>query len=113
MTSRLRPIVGGVVGNLVEYFDWFVYSVFALYFAEVFFPKGDQTAQLLNTAGVFAVGFLVRPIGSWLTGLYADKVGRRAALALSMGVMGLGSLMIALVPGYAAIGIWAPAILVL
>ena len=69
MKSRLRSVFGGAVGNLVEWYDWFAYSSFALYFAEIFFPKGDSTAQLLNTAAIFAVGFLMRPIGSWLTGL--------------------------------------------
>ncbi len=113
MTSRLRPVIGGAVGNLVEWYDWFAYSSFALYFAEVFFPKGDRTAQLLNTAAIFAVGYLVRPLGSWLTGIYADRVGRRAALAVSMLVMGIGSLAIGLTPGYAQIGIWAPILLTL
>ena len=74
--SRLKNIVGGSAGNLVEWFDWYVYSAFALYFAPVFFPKGDQTAQLLSTAAVFAVGFVMRPIGAWLMGIYADHRGR-------------------------------------
>src|SRR5262249_17447235 len=80
---------------------------------KVFFPKGNQTAELLDAAAVFAVGFFVRPIGSWLMGLYADRKGRRAALVLSMVAMGVGSLMIALTPGHARIGIFAPMILVL
>ena len=70
-----RNIVGGSAGNLVEWFDWYVYSAFALYFAPSFFPKGDQTAQLLQTAAVFAVGFVMRPIGAWLMGIYADHQG--------------------------------------
>src|SRR5476651_1562597 len=98
-SSRLKSIFSGSVGNMVEWYDWYVYSAFALYFAKVFFPKGDQTAQLLDAAAVFAVGFFVRPIGSWLMGLYADRAGRRAALVLSMGAMGAGSLVIALTPG--------------
>ena len=70
---RLTNIVGGSAGNLVEWFDWYVYSAFALYFAPAFFPKGDTTAQLLNTAAMFAVGFVMRPIGAWLMGIYADR----------------------------------------
>jgi len=110
---RIRAILGGSIGNLVEWYDWYAYAAFALYFAQVFFPKGDQTAHLLNTAAVFAVGFFARPIGSWLMGLYADRKGRRAALVFSMVAMGAGSLVIALTPGYARIGVAAPAILVL
>src|SRR4051812_44722728 len=113
MAWRIKAIFGGSVGNLVEWYDWYVYSAFALYFAKSFFPSGDQTAQLLNTAAVFAAGFLVRPIGSWLMGVYADKHGRRAALVMSMVVMGLGSLAIAVTPDYESIGFFAPLILVL
>lgn len=96
--QRLRNIIGGSAGNFVEWFDWFVYASFAIYFSRTFFPAGDQTSQLLSSALVFAVGFLARPIGAWLMGRYADRVGRRAALALSVGMMCGGSLMIALTP---------------
>ena len=109
---RLRNIIGGSAGNLVEWYDWYVYSAFTLYFAPVFFPKGDQTAQLLSAAAVFAVGFVMRPIGAWLMGIYADRRGRKAGLTLSVSLMCAGSLMIAVTPGYASIGNWAPAILV-
>jgi MHS family alpha-ketoglutarate permease-like MFS transporter len=111
--SRLRSIFGGSAGNLIEWFDWYVYSSFALYFAGSFFPKGDQTAQLLDAAAVFAVGFLVRPIGAWLMGLYADRAGRRAALTLGVAMMCAGSLAVALIPDYAHIGAAAPVLLVL
>lgn len=110
--SRLTSIFGGSAGNLVEVYDWFAYATFAIYFAPVFFPKGDHTAQLLNAAGVFLVGFLFRPVGAWLLGLYADRKGRRASMVLSVQMMCLGSLVIALCPGYARIGPLAPAILV-
>jgi MHS family alpha-ketoglutarate permease-like MFS transporter len=96
--QRLRNIIGGSAGNFVEWFDWFVYSSFALYFSRAFFPSDDQTVQLLNSALVFAVGFLARPIGAWLMGRYADRAGRRAALALSVGMMCGGSLLIAVIP---------------
>ena len=78
----------------------------------MFFPKGDQTSQLLNTAAVFAVGFLMRPLGGWLLGRYADRNGRRAALMLSVLMMCGGSLIITFTPGYDSIGIAAPALLV-
>jgi len=110
---RLRNIVGGSAGNLVEWYDWYAYSAFTLYFAPVFFPQGDRTAQLLNAAAVFAVGFVMRPIGAWLMGIYADRKGRKAGLSLSVALMCAGSLLIAVTPGYASIGAWAPALLVL
>ncbi|MFK0251874.1 MFS transporter [Amycolatopsis azurea] len=105
-------VVRGCLGNLVEWYDWFVYASFSIYFAASFFPEGNQTAQLLSTAVVFAVGFLMRPLGGWLLGLYADRFGRRAALTLSVTLMSFGSLTIAITPGYASIGILAPVILV-
>jgi MHS family alpha-ketoglutarate permease-like MFS transporter len=108
---RLRNIVGGSAGNLVEWFDWYVYSAFALYFAHAFFPKGDQTVQLLQTAAIFAVGFLMRPIGAWVMGIYADHRGRKAGLTLSVTLMCVGSLLIAVSPSYAQVGLWSPAIL--
>ncbi|WP_243445907.1 MFS transporter [Polymorphobacter arshaanensis] len=110
--SRLRSLVGGSIGNLVEWYDWYVYSAFALYFSKSFFPQGDRTAQLLNTAAVFAIGFLMRPIGGWWLGKYADVRGRKAALTLSVLLMCTGSLLIAVVPPFAVIGVWAPVVLV-
>ncbi|WP_100617273.1 MFS transporter [Bacillus cereus] len=106
-------IFKGSVGNLIEWYDWYVYSAFAVYFSAEFFPKGDPTSQLLNTAAIFAGGFLMRPIGSLLMGRYADRHGRRAALTLSITVMAGGSLIIACTPSYESIGIMAPIILVL
>ena len=110
---RLKSIFGGSVGNLVEWYDFYIYASFSLYFAKSFFPGGNQTTQLLNTAAVFAVGFLVRPIGGWVFGLYADRRGRKGALTLSVLLMCLGSLIIALTPTYASIGVAAPVMLVL
>ncbi|WP_394657645.1 MFS transporter [uncultured Novosphingobium sp.] len=110
---RLRNILGGSAGNLVEWYDWYTYSAFTLYFAPIFFPAGDRTLQLLNTAAVFAVGFVMRPIGAWVMGIYADRKGRKAGLTLSVTLMCTGSLMIALTPGYAAIGVFAPAVLII
>jgi MHS family alpha-ketoglutarate permease-like MFS transporter len=109
---RFRNIVGGSAGNLVEWFDWYVYSAFALYFAHAFFPKGDATAQLLNTAAIFAVGFVMRPVGAWAMGVYSDHKGRKAGLTLSVSLMCVGSLMIAVAPSYARAGVLSPTILV-
>jgi MHS family alpha-ketoglutarate permease-like MFS transporter len=111
--SRVWSIVGGSLGNLVEWYDWYVYSAFSLYFAGAFFPKGSLTAQLLNTAGIFAIGFLMRPIGGWLMGTFADKRGRKTALTFSVLLMSAGSLIIAITPDYKHIGIAAPILLVL
>ncbi|HVI31437.1 MFS transporter [Phenylobacterium sp.] len=105
--QRAKAIVGGSAGNLVEWYDWFAYSSFALYFAPHFFPAGDTTAQLLQTAAIFAVGFFARPLGAWLMGLYADRRGRREALAVSVAMMCAGALAIALLPDARQIGEWA------
>ncbi len=109
---RLKSILGGSAGNLVEWFDWYVYSAFGLYFAPVFFPKGNSTAQLMSVAAVFAVGFLMRPIGAWVMGIYADRRGRKAGLTLSVTLMCAGSFLIAITPGFASIGWVAPALLI-
>ena len=113
VTGRVRSIAGGTIGNLVEWFDFYVYSAFSLYFAHVFFPKADATAQLLNAAAVFAIGFVMRPVGGWLLGVYADRRGRKAALTLSVLLMCGGSGVIALTPGFDRIGVAAPVLLVL
>ena len=112
-SHRLRSIIGGSVGNLVEWYDWYAYSAFSLYFAKSFFPPADQTVQLLNAAAVFAVGFLMRPLGGWVMGRYADRHGRRTALTASVLLMCAGSLLIAITPSYASIGVAAPALLVI
>ncbi|WP_374597501.1 MFS transporter [Sphingosinicella sp.] len=111
--NRLKSIIGGATGNLVEWYDWYVYAAFALYFAPHFFPEGDRTAQLMNSAAVFAVGFLMRPIGAWIMGIYADRHGRKAGLTVSVTLMCAGSLLIAVTPDYEAIGVFAPVLLVL
>ena len=108
---RLKAIFVGSAGNLVEWFDFYAYSAFALYFAKSFFPSESQTAQLLNAAAIFAVGFLMRPFGGWLFGHVADRHGRRLALTISVLMMCAGSLIIAVTPTYATIGIAAPLVL--
>lgn len=111
--SRLRSIIGGSAGNFVEWYDWFAYAALAVYFAPSFFPEGDRTLQLLNTAAIFAVGFVMRPIGAWAMGIYGDRHGRKSGLALSVGLMFAGSLLIAVAPTHAQAGMLAPAILLL
>src|SRR5437016_3314035 len=92
---RIIAIVGASSGNLVEWYDFYAYSFTALYFASAFFPSGDRTTQLLNTAGVFAAGFFMRPLGGWLFGWIADTHGRRTSMIISVLMMCAGSLMIA------------------
>src|ERR1700712_4038174 len=92
---RIKSIIGGSLGNLVEWYDWYAYTAFALYFSPAFFPNSSHSAQLLNTAGIFAVGFLMRPVGGWLFGRLADRKGRKSAMAISVMLMCFGSLVIA------------------
>ncbi|MDV7757558.1 MFS transporter [Liquorilactobacillus mali] len=98
---------------MIEWFDWYIYASFAIYFANSFFPSNNQTVELLSAAAVFAVGFLMRPFGSFIMGKFADQHGRRSALTLSVVIMACGSLIIAIVPTYKTIGILSPIILVL
>jgi len=109
--KRLQSILGGSVGNLVEWYDWYAYAAFSIYFAKHFFPNSNPTAQLLNTAGIFAVGFLMRPLGGWLFGNIADRKGRKKAMTISVLLMSFGSLLIACLPGYQQIGLMAPILL--
>src|SRR5438046_168123 len=109
---RVKAIILGSIGNLVEWYAFYVYTAFALYFAASFFPRSNNlVAQQLNAALLFALGFIVRPIGGWLFGHLGDHYGRRNALMLSVLLMCFGSLMIAVTPTYAAIGVWAPVLL--
>ena len=109
--KRIFAIVGASSGNLVEWFDFYVYSFCSIYFAASFFPAGNSTTQLLQTAGVFAAGFFMRPIGGWLFGYIADKHGRKNSMLISVCMMCAGSLVIACLPTYESIGSWAPALL--
>ncbi|MBV8850304.1 MAG: MFS transporter, partial [Methylobacteriaceae bacterium] len=110
---RIFAIVGASSGNLVEWYDFYTYAFTAIYFASSFFPSGNQTTQLLNTAGVFAAGFLMRPIGGYIFGWIADTHGRRTSMLISIVMMCGGSLVIACLPTYASIGVAAPALLLL
>ena len=113
MRKRIMAIVGASSGNLVEWFDFYIYSFAMLYFVHAFFPKEDSSAQLLQGAAIFAVGFLMRPIGGIIFGRIADRHGRRASLVLSMVVMCAGSMMIACLPTYSTVGVAAPVLLLL
>jgi len=108
---RLKAIFIGSVGNLVEWYDFYAYTAFALYFANSFFPGNDPVIQQLNAAVLFAIGFVMRPIGGWLFGHVADHHGRRKALMLSVLLMCFGSLVISVIPTYAVIGTAAPVVL--
>ncbi|MFZ1181603.1 MAG: MFS family transporter [Herbaspirillum sp.] len=109
--QRIFGILGASSGNLLEWFNLYVFMFCAIYFAPAFFPKGDATTQLLNTSGVFAVGFLMRPVGAWLFGCFADKHGRKTSMMVSVLMMCGSSLMVAFLPTYATIGTFAPLLL--
>lgn len=108
-----RTIIAGSVGNTVEWFDWTVYTAFALYFSHQFFPSDNETTALLASFAVFAIGFAMRPLGGWLIGIFNDRAGRKAALNLTILMMALPSLLISLMPTYASIGIAAPLLMLL
>ena len=110
---RLKSIFGGSIGNLIEWYDFYVYNAFALYFAKFFSSSADPTAQFLTVFGIYAIAFFIRPVGGVLLGAYADRAGRRAALTVSVMLMCAGSLLIAVIPTYGQIGVWAPALLLL
>src|SRR4051812_20390871 len=111
LRTPIRSILGASGGNLVEWYDWYAYSAFTLYFAPALFPSSDPTARLLSAAAIFAVGFVMRPLGAWMMGVYADRHGRKAGLTLSVTLMCAGSLLIALTPPFARVGVLAPAML--
>lgn len=101
----------GSAGNMVEWFDWFVYASFATYFAGSFFPDGNDTAKLMNTAGIFAVGFFMRPVGGWLLGRVGDRRGRKSALTLTVTLMSASAVLIAAAPTYGVAGYGGVAVL--
>ncbi len=112
--KRIWAIVSSASGNLVEWYDFYVYSFTSIYFASQFFPSdGDVVAQLLKAAGVFAIGFLMRPIGGWLFGFIADRYGRKRSMLISVGMMCGGSFLIAILPTYETIGMAAAILLLL
>ncbi|MFC9585105.1 MFS transporter [Streptomyces yangpuensis] len=111
--KRRLALIGGSLGNLVEWYDWFVYASFAIYFADSFFPGDNPTTQLMNTAGIFAVGFLMRPVGGWVLGRAADRHGRKSALTLTVTMMSVAALLIAVAPTYGQAGYFGAMVLLL
>src|SRR3984957_1667061 len=108
-TSPLRVIAAASIGNALEWFDLLVYGYFALTISRLFFPSSDPTLALMLAFGTFGVSYLVRPVGALVVGAYADKAGRKAALMVSISLMTTGTLLMAVVPTYAAVGVFAPA----
>jgi MHS family proline/betaine transporter-like MFS transporter len=108
-----RAVISSSIGNALEWFDVLIYGAFAVVIAKLFFPTGNDTVSLLVTFATFGVSFFMRPLGAIVLGAYSDRVGRKAALTLSIALMMLGTALIAFMPSYASIGLWAPAGIVL
>ena len=106
--STRRIIVAGAIGNVLEWYDFAVYGYFAAAIGRTFFPSEDQVAQVLAAFGIFAVGFLMRPIGGALIGHIGDRLGRRAALTFSVAAMAIPTFLVGVLPGYQTLGIAAP-----
>ncbi|MDR3669807.1 MAG: MFS transporter [Holophaga sp.] len=106
--SRLGAVLRVTSGNFLEMFDFFLFGFYASYISKTFFPANNEYASLMLTFGTFGVGFLMRPLGAIILGAYIDRVGRRKGLILTLGLMALGTVLIAFVPGYASIGLFAP-----
>ncbi|SPS00213.1 MFS transporter [Cupriavidus taiwanensis] len=111
-SQRRRAIIATVIGNGLEWFDFTVYSFFAVIIARLFFPTGNDLSSLLLAVATFGVGFFMRPVGGIVLGVYADRVGRKAALSLTILLMALGTTLIGIAPTYDQIGILAPLLIV-
>ena len=103
--QRRRVVAAGMIGNTLEWYDFAIYGYFAAQIGRHFFPHEDAVAQLLSTFGVFAVGYLMRPIGGVIVGHIGDTLGRRAALTFSVAAMAIPTFLIGLLPGYQTIGV--------
>ena len=110
--SKLGAILRVTSGNFLEQFDFFLFGFYATYISRTFFPATSEFASLMMTFAVFGSGFLMRPLGAIILGAYIDKVGRRKGLIVTLSIMAAGTVLIALVPGYASIGIAAPVLAV-
>ncbi|MGF6600633.1 MHS family proline/betaine transporter-like MFS transporter [Paraburkholderia sp. GAS448] len=111
-TSATRIVIAATVGNLLEFYDFTVYSFFTLTIAKVFFPANDPVVSTLLALSAFAIGFLARPLGGFVLGHYADKRGRRSALTLTIFLMAIGSAVIGLAPSFGSIGLAAPVLVI-
>ena len=107
-SSPGRAVAAASIGNALEWYDFTVYALFAIYIAQNFFPGGDDTVELVKAFLAFGLGFVIRPLGAVVIGVYGDKAGRKAALFLTIMIMAAGTLLIAIAPTYAAMGIGAP-----
>jgi MHS family proline/betaine transporter-like MFS transporter len=112
-TNRRRVVLAAPIGNTLEWYDFLIYGFFSLTIAKLFFPTGDELSSVLLALATFGVGLVMRPVGALALGLYADSAGRKAALTLTIFVMGLGTALIALAPTYQSIGSWAPLFIVI
>ena len=110
--SYVRTVIAGTLGNGLEAFDFAVYGIFTTYIAKTFYPSQSAFISLILTVATFGIGFIARPLGAAVLGAYADRVGRKAALTLTILMMGLGTGMIGCLPGYDTLGIAAPILLV-
>src|SRR5579872_4895801 len=108
-----RNVFAAVLGNGLEFFDFTVYASYLGMIGQAFFPSNDPFISDLSSAATFGVGFIARPLGGAVIGAYGDRAGRRPAMTLSIGLMAIGSAIIALAPGYSVIGIWAPILLII
>jgi metabolite-proton symporter len=106
--SKIKGVVRVAAGNFLEMYDFMVFGYYAAAIGRTFFPKGSETAQLMSAFATFGAGFLMRPLGALILGAYIDRHGRRAGLILTLALMSAGTVSIAIVPGYAVIGILAP-----
>lgn len=111
--ARRKAVLAGIAGNVLEWYDFGIYGFLAAVLAKHFFPASDEYASMLATFAVFGVGFIARPVGSVVLGRMADIKGRKAVLTLSVLLMGASTVAIGLLPSYAAIGLWAPTLLVI
>lgn len=111
--SLPKVIAAGAIGNILEWFDFAVYGYFAVFIGQTFFPQSDPVAQVIGAFGIFAIGYLARPLGGILIGHAGDRYGRKFAMTLSVGAMAIPTFLIGLLPGYAAIGVAAPILLTL
>lgn len=106
--KRKIAVVAGVIGNIMEWYDFALYGFMAQIISQLFFPEGNQTANLLATYGIFAAGFIMRPIGSIVFGWMGDTIGRSKTMLISVSLMTIPTFVLGLLPSYAVIGIWAP-----
>ena len=114
INSRNKVLVASLIGTAIEFFDFYIYATAAvIVFPHIFFPQGDPTAATLQSLATFAIAFVARPIGSAVFGHFGDRVGRKATLVASLLTMGISTVVIGLLPGYATIGIFAPLLLAL